>query len=83
MSLRTLECDLLRKAPFPLLPNYGAGVVRAHYQDFNMMFLVNGKERSFVGVLELGTVTNLKFEKLWDMGEAHVLEFSPDKFPAE
>jgi len=69
--------DGFPKAPYPLLSNYGAGVVRSHYQDICMMYILNGKERNFDEIVKLGAGAGLRFEKLWDMGEAHIVEFRP------
>lgn len=70
--------DEFPRAPYPLLFNFGAGVVRSHYQDICMMYIMNGKERTFDAVVKLGACAGLKYTKLWDMGEAHVVEFGPD-----
>ena len=37
-----------------MLPNYGAGAVRAHYQDMRMLFVYNSKERSLIEFADLG-----------------------------
>ncbi|KAF5372438.1 hypothetical protein D9757_009921 [Collybiopsis confluens] len=63
-------------APSPLLPNYGGGVMRSHYQDIRMLFVYNAKERTFDEFIELGLSSGLKFEKYWDMGDTSVMEFS-------
>ncbi|KAG9312055.1 O-methyltransferase-domain-containing protein [Chiua virens] len=63
-------------APEPMLPNFGVGNVRMYQQDLTMMFLHNAKERTLKNSLELSTAAGLKLEKVWDLAEACVLEFS-------
>ncbi|KJA18248.1 hypothetical protein HYPSUDRAFT_79252 [Hypholoma sublateritium FD-334 SS-4] len=64
------------QAPEPLLANYGMGRVRLYQQDMNMMCLFNSQERTLQEFTDMGTKTGFKFEKLWDAGEAALVEFS-------
>ncbi|KAF8954811.1 S-adenosyl-L-methionine-dependent methyltransferase [Flammula alnicola] len=68
---------LLEQAPEPLLANYGMARIRLYNQDLNMMTLLNAKERTLQEFIELGEKSGFKFEKLWDSGEAGLVEFSP------
>jgi ubiquinone/menaquinone biosynthesis C-methylase UbiE len=63
-------------APEPMLPNFGAGNILIYQQDLMMWILHNAKERTLQNLLELSTVAGLKLEKVWDLVESHVLEFS-------
>jgi len=63
-------------APEPLLPNFGVGNMRMYQQDLTMWILHNAKERTLQNSLELSTAAGLKLEKVWDLAEASVLEFS-------
>ncbi|KAG1823989.1 O-methyltransferase-domain-containing protein [Suillus variegatus] len=63
-------------APEPLLANFGVGSIRSYQQDLNMLFLHNAKERTLQDFLALTTVAGLKLEKVWDLAEACVLEYS-------
>ncbi|KAG6381902.1 O-methyltransferase-domain-containing protein [Boletus reticuloceps] len=63
-------------APEPMLPNFGVGNIRMYQQDLTMWILHNAKERTLQNFLELSTAAGLKLEKVWDLAEACVLEFS-------
>ncbi|KIJ15468.1 hypothetical protein PAXINDRAFT_77055 [Paxillus involutus ATCC 200175] len=63
-------------APEPMLPNFGVGSMRMYQQDMTMFVFHNAKERTLQDSLELSTAAGLKLEKVWDLGEACVLEFS-------
>ncbi|KAJ8591335.1 hypothetical protein M405DRAFT_860673 [Rhizopogon salebrosus TDB-379] len=63
-------------APEPLLPNFGVGNMRMYQQDMSMLLLHNAKERTLQESLALSTAAGLKLEKVWDLAEACVLEFS-------
>ncbi|KAI9568006.1 O-methyltransferase-domain-containing protein [Boletus coccyginus] len=63
-------------APEPLLPNFGVGNIRMYQQDVSMLVIQNAKERTLQNVLELSTPAGLKLEKVWDLVETCVLEFS-------
>ncbi|KIJ65863.1 hypothetical protein HYDPIDRAFT_87240 [Hydnomerulius pinastri MD-312] len=63
-------------APEPMLPNFGVGNMRMYQQDMTMLILHNAKERTLQDSLELSTAAGLKLEKVWDLAEACVLEFS-------
>ncbi|KAG9218402.1 hypothetical protein CCMSSC00406_0007997 [Pleurotus cornucopiae] len=65
------------QAPAPLLPNYGAGNKRLYQQDMNMMIQFNSKERTLEEFIKLGEASGFRFEKLWDGGEAGIIEFAP------
>ncbi|KAF9490909.1 S-adenosyl-L-methionine-dependent methyltransferase [Pleurotus eryngii] len=65
------------QAPAPLLPNYGAGNKRLYQQDMNMMILFNRKERTLEEFINLGEASGFRFERLWDDGEAGIIEFAP------
>ncbi|KAF8577159.1 S-adenosyl-L-methionine-dependent methyltransferase [Ramaria rubella] len=71
------QATTLDQAPEPLLPNYGMGKVRLYQQDINMMNLLNSKERTLQEFIDMANQTGFKFVKLWDSGEAGVVEFSP------
>lgn len=63
-------------APEPLLANFGVGNIRAYQQDMTMLFIHNAKERTLQDCLTLATAAGLKLEKVWDLAEACVLEYS-------
>lgn len=63
-------------APEPLLANFGAGNMRSYQQDMTMWFVHNAKERTLQDCLTLATAAGLKLEKVWDLAEACVLEYS-------
>lgn len=67
------------KAPSPLLPNYGGGVMRSHYLDMRMLLLYNAKERTFDELVALGKLAGLNFKKIWDMADTSVMEFTREK----
>ncbi|KAK7453204.1 hypothetical protein VKT23_011884 [Stygiomarasmius scandens] len=67
------------KAPEPLLPNYGAASRRLYFQDLNMMQQFNSKERTLEEFIEMGNKAGFEFVKLWDGGEAGILEFNLNK----
>ncbi|KIK79502.1 hypothetical protein PAXRUDRAFT_834060 [Paxillus rubicundulus Ve08.2h10] len=66
----------LSVAPEPMLSNFGVGNLRMYQRDMAMFVFHNAKERTLQDSLELSTAAGLKFEKIWDLGEASVLEFS-------
>ncbi|GAW06513.1 S-adenosyl-L-methionine-dependent methyltransferase [Lentinula edodes] len=66
------------QAPPPLLPNYGSGVIRSHYQDMRMLLIHNAKERTLDEFVALGQSAGLKFERFWDMADTGVIEFTKD-----
>ncbi|KAG2366736.1 O-methyltransferase-domain-containing protein [Suillus spraguei] len=63
-------------APEPLLVNFGVGNIRSYQQDMSMLFVHNAKERTLQDSLALATAAGLKLEKVWDLAEACVLEYS-------
>ncbi|KAH9479088.1 3-O-methyltransferase 2 [Psilocybe cubensis] len=65
------------EAPEPLLANYGVSRIRKYNQDLNMMILHNAQERTLQEFITLGVHSGFKFEKLWDSGEAGLIEFIP------
>ncbi|KAJ7634566.1 S-adenosyl-L-methionine-dependent methyltransferase [Roridomyces roridus] len=67
----------VEKAPAPLLPNWGVGRVRQYNQDINMMICLNSQERTLAEFTEMGAASGFEFVKLWDLGEAGVVEFKP------
>ncbi|KAF5361557.1 hypothetical protein D9757_008382 [Collybiopsis confluens] len=64
-------------APEPLLPNYGAGRIRAYNMDISMMNVFGGQERTFTELVSLCEKCGFKFSKLYGAGEMDLLEFSP------
>ncbi|KAF9479526.1 S-adenosyl-L-methionine-dependent methyltransferase [Pholiota conissans] len=68
--------SVANQAPEPLLANYGMGRIRLYQQDMNMMNLFNSQERTLQEFVDMGTKTGFKFEKLWDAGEAGLVEFT-------
>lgn len=66
----------LQTAPAPLLPGWGAGAVRKHAQNINMMCMLNAKERTYRDFTKLGLVCGLRLVKIWDLGEESVVEFT-------
>ncbi|KAF8191305.1 S-adenosyl-L-methionine-dependent methyltransferase [Pholiota molesta] len=68
--------SVANQAPEPLLANYGMGRIRLYQQDMNMMNSFNSQERTLQEFIDLGVKTGFKFEKLWDSGEAGLVEFS-------
>ncbi|KAN0078240.1 O-methyltransferase domain containing protein [Tylopilus felleus] len=63
-------------APQPLLPNFGVGSISAYQWDMTMWAICNAKERMLPDVLNLTGAAGLKLEKIWDLVETCVLEFS-------
>ncbi|KAG1828562.1 hypothetical protein EV424DRAFT_1385682 [Suillus variegatus] len=63
-------------APEPLLANFGVGNMRSYQQDMTMLFAHNAKERTLQDFLALTTVAGLKLEKVWDLAESCVMEYS-------
>ncbi|KAF9228372.1 S-adenosyl-L-methionine-dependent methyltransferase [Gyrodon lividus] len=63
-------------APEPMLPNFGVGNMRMYEQDMTMFIFHNAKERTLQDSLKLSTAAGLKLEKVWDLAETCVLEFS-------
>ncbi|KAG2142225.1 O-methyltransferase-domain-containing protein [Suillus bovinus] len=63
-------------APEPLLANFGVGSMRSYQQDMTMLFVHNAKERTLQDFLTLTTAAGLKLEKVWDLAESCVLEYS-------
>ncbi|KAG1828505.1 hypothetical protein EV424DRAFT_1318156, partial [Suillus variegatus] len=64
-------------APEPLLANFGVGNIRSYQQDMTMLFAHNAKERTLQDFLALTTaIARLKLEKVWDLAESCVLEYS-------
>jgi len=74
-GLHHIDIDDTIVAPQPLLPNFGAGSIRAHHQDINMMVMMNGKERSLDEFKLLGVEAGLEFVKVWDFVESGMVEF--------
>ncbi|KAJ6501494.1 S-adenosyl-L-methionine-dependent methyltransferase [Mycena vitilis] len=69
---------MFEKAPQPLLPNFGMGRIRQYSQDINMMATMNSQERTLVQFIEMGAASGFEFVKLWDQGEAGLMEFVPN-----
>ncbi|GAW08650.1 S-adenosyl-L-methionine-dependent methyltransferase [Lentinula edodes] len=67
----------LDQAPWPMLPDFGNGSMRLHYQDLTMLFMYNSKERTLEEVKNLSQNAGLKLEQIRDLGETTVLEFGP------
>ncbi|KAG1794095.1 O-methyltransferase-domain-containing protein [Suillus plorans] len=63
-------------APEPLLANFGVGNMRSYQQDMTMLLVHNAKERTLQDFLVLTTVAGLKLEKVWDLAESCVMEYS-------
>ncbi|EIM90607.1 S-adenosyl-L-methionine-dependent methyltransferase [Stereum hirsutum FP-91666 SS1] len=76
-AVRDMKCGPgFSQAPEPLLPNFGMGRVRLYEQDINMMCCVNSMERTLDEFVELGNYTGYRFVKIWDAGEASLVEFA-------
>lgn len=69
---------LTKSAPAPLLPNYGGGSIRSHYQDIRMLFVYNAKERTFDEFIDLGKSAGLAFTKIWDLADTYLMEFKKE-----
>ncbi|KAI0342293.1 S-adenosyl-L-methionine-dependent methyltransferase [Trametopsis cervina] len=65
----------LKPAPAPLLSN--AGRQRLYNLDITMLVLLNSKERFAHEYTQIGEKAGLKLEKIWETGDACVLEFAP------
>ncbi|CAL1708128.1 unnamed protein product [Somion occarium] len=63
----------VKKAPEPLLPNYGEGRILEYYSD--IAALVNAKERTLQGFSTLGQQCGLELVKVWECGQMNSLEF--------
>ncbi|KZW01620.1 S-adenosyl-L-methionine-dependent methyltransferase [Exidia glandulosa HHB12029] len=63
-----------RRAPFPLLPNYGVGTQKKYYQDLNMLALFNGRERTVDDFASLAEKSGLKFSRLWEGDHTGIVE---------
>ncbi|KAG2074801.1 S-adenosyl-L-methionine-dependent methyltransferase [Suillus decipiens] len=74
--LRQQEDSKLGVAPEPLLANFGVGNIRSYQQDIHMLFSTNAKERTLQESVTLATAAGLKLEKVWDLAETCVLEYS-------
>ncbi|KAG6886736.1 hypothetical protein C0995_005346 [Termitomyces sp. Mi166 len=70
-----LEAARVEAAPFPLLPNYGAGSARTYYQDMTMLIMYISKERTLDESVALASTVGLHLEKVWDLAESSLLEF--------
>jgi len=67
----------VQHAPYPLLPNLGLGAGGfVTMVDMQMMGLLNGKERTVTGFIELGRQSGWKLEKVVP-GKMVALTFSP------
>ncbi|KAJ7927852.1 hypothetical protein B0H13DRAFT_1598254, partial [Mycena leptocephala] len=62
-------------APEPLLPNFGAGSVRAYYQDYTMLALFNSRERTEEEFSAMAGRVGLVLGGVFDMGETCLLEY--------
>ncbi|KAF9460451.1 S-adenosyl-L-methionine-dependent methyltransferase [Collybia nuda] len=65
------------QAPLPLLPNFGAGRIRPHYLDMAMLTQLNSEERTLEDYIQLAESSGLRLVKVWDLGEAGLLELAP------
>ncbi|KAJ7195542.1 hypothetical protein GGX14DRAFT_700745 [Mycena pura] len=65
------------KAPEPLLPNFRMGRVRQYGQDINMMVCANSQKRTLQQFIAMGELSGFEFVKLWDLGDAGLMEFIP------
>ncbi|KII94520.1 hypothetical protein PLICRDRAFT_692890 [Plicaturopsis crispa FD-325 SS-3] len=63
------------KAPSPLLPNYGAGSMRAYCMDIGMLSVMNGGERTLEEWVALGLKAGLELRKATDLTEVWLMEF--------
>ncbi|KII93697.1 hypothetical protein PLICRDRAFT_401684 [Plicaturopsis crispa FD-325 SS-3] len=63
------------KAPFPLLPNYGAGRIRNYNMDVNLLCLFNSQERKLEEWVALTAKAGLVLQKAWDVCEIGLMEF--------
>ncbi|KJA18249.1 hypothetical protein HYPSUDRAFT_70031 [Hypholoma sublateritium FD-334 SS-4] len=64
------------QAPEPLLANFGMARIRAYNQDMNMLTSCNSQERTLQEFIDMGNKTGFQFVKLWDAGEAGLVEFT-------
>ncbi|KAJ4469968.1 S-adenosyl-L-methionine-dependent methyltransferase [Lentinula edodes] len=74
-SLQSQDFLDIVMAPWPLLPDFGYGNMRLHYQDLTMLFMYNSKERTLEEVGAISQDVGLKLYRVWDLGETTVLEF--------
>ncbi|KAG5723110.1 Sterigmatocystin 8-O-methyltransferase [Termitomyces sp. T112] len=74
-----LETAEVERAPYPLLPNYGAGSARTYYQDMTMLVMYISKERTLNESVALASTVGLQLEKVWDLAESSLLEFKVAK----
>ncbi|KAH7903185.1 S-adenosyl-L-methionine-dependent methyltransferase [Hygrophoropsis aurantiaca] len=65
------------KAPYPMLPNFGAGNARLYQGDLTMFFVHNARERTLNEFIEIGNSTGFQLQKVWDLAESCVMEYSP------
>jgi len=72
----------MEEAPTPMLPNFGLGNIRTYNQDLTMLLIYNAKERTLNEMIDLGGKAGLKFEKVWDLAEMSLMEFSPVALPS-
>ncbi|KAI6160962.1 S-adenosyl-L-methionine-dependent methyltransferase [Pisolithus thermaeus] len=63
-------------APEPMLPNFGVGNIRMYEQDMIMFIMHNARERTLSELLELSDAAGLKLEKIWDLSETPILEYT-------
>jgi hypothetical protein len=64
----------LKKAPAPLLSNYGEGRIRQYHLDVSLMVLVNSQERTLDEYVNLGEEAGLKFMRVWEFGDMSGVE---------
>ncbi|MCJ1467792.1 hypothetical protein MMC07_006417 [Pseudocyphellaria aurata] len=62
----TLGCPELKRAPPPLLANYGSYTRYSHQRDLIMMATVNGIERTPAQFRQLIEAAGMKMQKIWE-----------------
>ncbi|KAF9563372.1 S-adenosyl-L-methionine-dependent methyltransferase [Agrocybe pediades] len=69
------ESGIIKQAPEPLLPNYGAGLIQQYCLDIHILNLLNGQVRTLAQYIKLGEAAGLKFVKLREVGQTGVVEY--------
>lgn len=62
----TLGCPEMKRAPLPLLANYGYYTRASHSRDITMMAVINGIERTPAQIKALVEAAGLKLQKIWE-----------------
>jgi len=65
----------VNQAPHPMLPNYGAGRIRHHYVDIQLLNFANSEVRTLSQFIKLGEAAGLEYVRVLSLGETDVIEY--------